>query len=95
MASNELIIDDDYCKAMGEYCQTQGKELDKIIKDYIKILQEVKDKGITSGEVSNALNVYISYVRRLDGIIEGLSSPIKGEVTRFLSKVDEKDKYLF
>ena len=95
MASNELIIDDDYCKAMGEYCQTQGKELDKIIKDYINILQNLKDKAITSGEGSNALNTYISHVRKLEGVLGGLSSPIKGEIIQFLSRVDGEDKYLF
>ena len=30
MASNELIIDDDYCNAMGEYFVKQGEEIDKL-----------------------------------------------------------------
>ena len=38
MASNELIIDDDYCNAMGEYFVKQGEEIDKLIMDYINIL---------------------------------------------------------
>ena len=54
MASNELIIDDDYCRAMGSYFTKQGEELDQLIVDYISILQDVKNKGITSGDVSNA-----------------------------------------
>ena len=46
MASNELIIDDDYCRAMGSYFTKQGEELDQLIVDYISILQDVKNKGI-------------------------------------------------
>lgn len=46
MASNELIIDDDYCRAMGSYFTKQGEELDQLIVDYISILQDVKIRAL-------------------------------------------------
>lgn len=95
MASNELIVDDDYCKAMGAYFEKQGKEIDKLISDYISIIEEVRNKGITSGNVSNALNSYIIYVKKLNKQIGNLSNSNKTQIDKFLAHVDELDRYLF
>lgn len=95
MASNELIIDDEYCKAMGEYIVKQGEEIDQIVIDYISILQDVKNKGIISGDVSSALNSYISYVKKLNKKIGNLSTSINTQIDNFLARVDAEDKYLF
>lgn len=95
MASNELIIDDEYCKAMGSYFKKQGEEMDKLTVEYIKILQEVKSKAITSGEVSKALSAYIGYVQKLNKKIGNISTSTKTQVDNFLARVDSEDKYLF
>ncbi len=95
MASNELIIDDDYCNAMGEYFVKQGEEIDKLIMDYINILNEVKDKAIISGDVNKALSTYISYVKKLNRQIGQLSNSIKTQIDNFLVRVDKEDEYLF
>ena len=95
MASNELIVDDDYCKAMGAYFEKQGKEIDKLISDYISIIEEVRNNGITSGNVSNALNSYIIYVKKLNKQIGNLSNSNKTQIDKFLAHVDELDRYLF
>lgn len=95
MASNELIIDDDYCKAMGSYFAKQGEEMDQLTVEYIKILQEIKSKAITSGEVSKALSVYISYVQKLNKKIGSISTSMKTQVDSFLARVDSEDQYLF
>lgn len=95
MASNELIIDDDYCKAMGSYFEKKGEELDQLVVDYISILQDVKNKGITSGDVSNALNSYINYVKKLNKKIGNLSTSTRIQIDNFLAQVDEEDRYLF
>ena len=95
MASNELIIDDEYCKAMGTYFAKQGEEMDKLISDYIAILQEVKNKAITSGEVSKTLNTYITYVKKMNKQIGSISTSTKTQINNFLARVDSEDKYLF
>lgn len=95
MASNELIIDDEYCKAMGTYFSKQGEEMDKLISDYIAILQEVKSKAITSGEVSKTLNTYITYVKKMNKQIGSISTSTKTQINNFLARVDSEDKYLF
>lgn len=95
MASNELIIDDDYCRAMGDFFVKQGAELDQMISDYISILQDLKNKGIVSGDVSKALNSYINYVKKLNKQIGVVSTSNKTQINNFLTKVDQEDKYLF
>lgn len=92
MASNELIIDDDYCRAMGSYFTKQGEELDQLIVDYISILQDVKNKGITSGDVSNALSSYINYVknstRRLEASQHLLRLKLKTSCQELMQKIN-------
>lgn len=95
MASNELIIDDDYCKAMGAYFVKQGEQMDKLVTDYVSILEEVKNKAIISGDVSKALNTYITYVKKMDKQIGCISTPAKTEIDNFLARVDSEDQYLF
>ena len=95
MASNELIVDDEYCKAMGKYFVNQGEQLEKQINDYILILQDVKSKAIISGEVSDALSAYIEYVKRLNKKISNISTSTKSDIDNFLARIDSEDKYLF
>lgn len=95
MASNELIIDDDYCRTMGSYIEKQGEEMDMLISDYISILQEVRRKAITGGEVAKTLNTYITYVRKLNNQIGNISDSTKTQINNFLARVDSEDKYLF
>ncbi len=95
MASNELIIDDEYCRSMGAYFESQGEQLDTFIVDYVEILEEVKAKAIMSGEVSNALSTYISYVNQLKSQIGLVSRDAKREIEGFLTRVDIEDQFLF
>ena len=84
MASNDLIIDDDYCKSMQTYFMIQGEQLDKLISDYV-----------VSGEVSKALSVYISYAQKLSEQFSDISSVAKIQINNFLTSVDNADQYLF
>lgn len=95
MASNELIIDDDYCRAMGDYFVKQGEQLDTLVSDYITILQDIENKAIISGDVSKALSIYIDYVKQLNKKVGAISEAIKTQIGSFLERVDSEDQYLF
>lgn len=95
MAKKDLIIDDEYCKAMGAYFAKQGEQIDKLSADYVAILLEVKNKAIVSGDVSKALSAYITYARKLNKQVGSISTVAKKQVDNFLSKVDAADQYLF
>lgn len=95
MASKDLIIDDDFCKTMGTYYVNKGAELDQMISDYISALQDVRDKGIVSGDVATALSSYISYASRLKKQIGNISTDLNDQINSFLTRVDDADQYLF
>lgn len=95
MASKDLIIDDDFCKAMGTYFVKKGEELDQRVSDYISTLQDVRNKGIVSGDVATALSSYISYASRLKNQIGSISSDVNKQINSFLAQVDGVDQYLF
>lgn len=95
MASNELIIDDEFCRTMGTYFIKQGQQFDQMIDNYISILQNVRNKGIVSGDVATALSSYISYVSKLKKQIGNISFDVNRKINSFLSRVDDADQYLF
>lgn len=95
MAKNELIIDDDYCKAMGNYFLQQGTQLDSIILQYIAILKEIRTSAIMSGDVSDALSAYIVYAEKLSRRFNDISVSAKNEINKFLTNIDQADQYLF
>ena len=95
MAGTELIIDDDYCKNVGEILSKQGQHMDEVVAEYISILQTIKDTGIKSGEVSDALSAYISYAQKMEKQFGSLSETIKTQISNFLSQIDRADQYIF
>ena len=95
MASNQCIIDDEYCTAMGSYFQKQGETLDEMVSDYVAVLKTVRNKAIKKGEVADALDTFIGYAERLKNQIGTISQDAKNQVTRFLARVDTEDQYLF
>lgn len=95
MASNDLIIDDKYCKTVADFCSEQGKKLDQIISKYVVILNSVADKGITKGSAHDILKMYISYAEKLKEQYGCFSEVAKSQIVSFNNKVDEADQYLF
>lgn len=95
MASNDLIIDDDFCESMGAYLVKKGEEMDQMIDSYISILQDVRDEGIVSGDVATSLSLYISYASQLKRQIGTILYDVKYKIYSFLARVDDADQYLF
>lgn len=95
MANKELIIDDDYCKTIGKYFISRGAHLEVSIREYIRILEYIKNDAIISGDVSNALQLYIEYCKKMQNKIKDLSETTKRQTENFLVKIDDADQYLF
>ena len=95
MAKNDLIIDDDYCKSMGNYFVQQGNQLDLIILQYITILNEIRTSALVSGDVADALSAYITYAENLSRKFSEISTIANNEINNFLTNIDRADKYLF
>ena len=95
MADRELIIDDDYCRDMGTTFQWQGEKLDELLKEYITIMENVSNQALLSGNVADAMKVYVSYVKKMDQQIGNISDSLKEDIDKFLKEIDSEDQYLF
>lgn len=95
MASNQCIIDDKYCEAMGTFFKRQGERFEQMITEYTLALEMVRDTAIIKGDVHMVLNAYIEYVENMKGNIAAISNNAQDCVGKFLAKIDETDQYLF
>lgn len=95
MASNQCIIDDAYCTAMGTYFKRQGDRLDQMVEDYIAVLKTIRDTGVTKGDIHTVLEGYITYAEKMKSKIGTISENAQSQVNKFLTRVDEADQYLF
>lgn len=95
MVNKELIVDDDYCKTIGKYFVSRGAHLEVVISEYIQILESIKQDAIISGDVANALQVYIEYSKKMQNKIRNISNSAKNQTDALISKIDEADQYLF
>lgn len=95
MASNELVVDDDYCNNMGQYFLEQGDAIEKCISSYIDIMNRVNNSAIMSGETKEALIAYTTQAKKIQGRIQQISKVLKKTTYNFLREVDVQDKYLF
>ena len=88
----DLIVDDDSYKDVGKYCLQQGSNLEKNLTEYIRIMKNVKQAGITNGKTSEALQTYIAYVELLQKKIDEASADINKAVNTFLTDINNTDK---
>lgn len=95
MAERSLKIDDDYCLAVAKYYSKQGTYLDECVKQYITILQGIRKDAIKGGDVARALDVYISYAKKLENQIGKISANAQQQANNFIKAVDNADQYLF
>lgn len=95
MVGKELIIDESNCKELQKYFRDQGIEMENIISQYISILQVISDSGIVSGDVSNALKVYVVYACKMKGEIENISEAMIQKIDFFVQDMKDTDKLTF
>lgn len=96
MTSSELIVDDDYIKRMGRYYYVMGNTVvDKMIDEYIKKLEEIKNVAIMEGDIADSLNIYIENAQSLKNKAGEIGSELKSLMTYFLTDVDKADQFLF
>ena len=88
-----MIIDDEYCKKIGNYIAKQGEQIDKIIVSYISILENVRENAVKEGLTAEALSRYISQASRLKTSITLTSLSAKKQVQNFVTKINQIDKF--
>lgn len=95
MANSVLVIDEEFYRNMGKYFESRGNRFDAFIQEYIQILENIKSNSIMSGEVSEALESYIQYSKKMQNKIKLISESAKRQIDKFLQDVDAADQYIF
>lgn len=91
----DLIIDDENMNDIIDYLKDFSVKLELYLDDYISILNDIKTKAIISGDISEKLNTFITYVEMLDDSVSGVGSEIEDFANAFLKEVDDKDQYIY
>lgn len=95
MAGKELIIDDRYCKTVADFCVDQAGVLEQVVSEYLRILNDILQTGITAGSTHDILKLYISYAEKMKNQFNDFSETAKSQIVSFNQKIDAADQYLF
>ena len=92
MASQKLIIDDEFFNAMGAYALEQGKRIDEIFSAYTKLLNTVRQTSLISGELSGELDAFIKRAEKINNEFSGISENMQKKIREFMEEIDEEDR---
>lgn len=93
MQDTELVIDEEYINGMAEYFEKQGKQLQKMSNDYIRIMRKVVEDGIIKGETAESLRAFLQYAKKLNRVVASTALQIRDSTVNYLGEIDTRDQY--
>lgn len=93
MQDTELVIDEEYINGMAEYFEKQGKQLQKMSNDYIRIMRKVVEDGIIKGETAESLSAFLQYAEKLNRVVASTALQIRDSTVNYLGEIDTRDQY--
>lgn len=93
MQDTELVIDEEYINGMAEYFEKQGKQLQKMSNDYIRIMRKVVEGGIIKGETAESLRAFLQYAEKLNRVVASTALQIRDSTVNYLGEIDTRDQY--
>lgn len=93
MQDTELVIDEEYINGMAEYFEKQGKQLQKMSNDYIRIMRKVVEDGIIKGETAESLRAFLQYAEKLNRVVASTALQIRDSAVNYLGEIDTRDQY--
>lgn len=93
MQDTELVIDEEYINGMAEYFEKQGKQLQKMSNDYIRIMRKVVEDGIIKGETAESLRAFLQYAEKLNRVVASTALHIRDSAVNYLGEIDTRDQY--
>ena len=92
MQDTELVIEE-YINGMAEYFEKQGKQLQKMSNDYIRIMRKVVEDGIIKGETAESLRAFLQYAKKLNRVVASTALQIRDSTVNYLGEIDTRDQY--
>ena len=92
---HDVIIKDEEFEFAQTTVHMACHKIDKLVEDYLALLEKTLIEGVTDGETYKALVTYKSYAQKLRGIGDLFSAHHNTANSTFLKLVEEKDTYLY
>ena len=89
-----IVYDEEYTQAASTV-KSACSQMERLIRQYIAILNGVSNSAVTSGATADALKAYISYARKLDGVLDLIATTNKPVANNFVQTIDNQDQFLF
>lgn len=94
-----LVIDEAYIGGFQNHLASHCHEINVIINEYSKIMNEVITAGIVEGETAEALKVFVGEVKskaEADSVNpQAMVSHIERLCSNYISRIDEADRDLY
>jgi len=95
MNVDELMVKDSEFEKAGSIISQYANLLNQAISEYHKTLVQISSNSIKSGQVHDALEVYIGYVADLNGKMEIVGNKFKRMTDTYINCIDKADRYLY
>lgn len=92
---HDVVIVDEEFNSAAKIIETTSKQIDTLIDEYIKTLNEACCVGIRFGETAMALRTFTSYAEKLKGLAGEFAKQHRTMSTDFLNVVDRTDSYFY
>ena len=92
---HDVIIKDEEFEFAQTTVRMACNKIDKLVEDYLALMEKTLNEGVTDGETYRALRTYKAYAEKLKGIGDAFSAHHNTASSTFLKLVEEKDTYLY
>ncbi|WEV67197.1 hypothetical protein OZX72_08150 [Bifidobacterium sp. ESL0769] len=92
---SNLVIDDEYVLGRGTAESSTGEDLEKSFDKFLKILDDIADRGIVCGSLHEATVAYRSVAGELKGQFESFGNQTNDVCKSLITSVDDADQKLY
>lgn len=95
----DVIISDEHVEQMCSILSAELGQLEKTTAAYLRILDEILERGVMQGETAEKLRAFRSGAEALAGTELGSLSVVGGCIrrtgTNYIEEIDDADKFLY
>lgn len=97
MASNitDIVVDDDYIRAMAEYIKKSGAHFENYYQQYIKAMEVYGEEATMDGETAKAVKRFVKIISKLRDYVQDATESMTTISNNYIENVDSADRELY
>ena len=92
---SNVIIDDDIIEEFGNQVVTDTETMEEVVRTYIHLLEEIKDRAIIEGNTAKAFENFIETAKVFKGLFENCGNTAQATCTNLVVDMDDADEDLY